>query len=131
MQEASKHGLFIEAPIVPKTVLIEIRLQIALANRMVDAPHSVFNQAPESFHGVGVDVANDVDLGSVVNPLVVVVHVWHVLDSMVGIEFIGKDCALGEHVFANHAEKRRAFDIIGHKSLDAALDVQRFRRRQS
>jgi len=88
---------------------------------MINASHPVLNQAPESFHGVRVNIANYVDLRRVVNPLVAVTHVRHVRNSMIGVEFVGKDSALGKDVFFNHPEQSRTFDVIRNQSLDAAL----------
>lgn len=121
VQETGEHRLFIGAPIVAKAVLIEIGLQVAFANRMINATHAILDQAPEAFHGVRMDVANHVDLGSVVDSLMVVSHIRHVLDTVVAIEFIGKHGALRKNVFPNHAKQSGTFHIVRNQSLDATF----------
>ena len=75
MQETSEHRLFVEAAIVAEAVLVQIGLQVVTANRVVNALDSVLNQRPESFDGLRVNVASNVDFLAVPDaPMVVVIR---------------------------------------------------------
>jgi hypothetical protein len=123
LQETEKHRLRIEPPIVAEAVLVQVGLEIALANGMIDAPQAVLEQAPKPFDSVRMNLADYVNLGRVIDSLVVIGTSRHVLNSMVGVQFVRKYRALGENVFTNHSEKRRAFHVIGNQGLDSAFPL--------
>ncbi len=63
---------------------------------MVDPADSAFYQTPKSFNGVGVNVAHDVNLGTVADSLVLLHAPSNpIIDGV----FIREDCALWQNVF--------------------------------
>jgi hypothetical protein len=120
IQKASKHRLFIESAIVAKTIFIEIGLQVALANRMINAPQTVLYQTPKSLKGIRMDVANDVDLGDVIDAAVIVLSVSDALDSIIGNELVGKHGTLGKNMFPSDTEQGAALYVISDQCFDSA-----------
>jgi hypothetical protein len=119
IHEAEKHWLGIEPPVEPKAVFVQVGLQIALPNRMVNASYPIFYETPEPFDGVRVDVSDHVHFGTVIDPPMIVSAI-HMRDAVIAVQFVREDCALGKNVFTNHAEKRRAFHVISGQGLDAS-----------
>jgi hypothetical protein len=70
------------------------------------------------------DVANDVDLGSVVDPAVIVLSVSDALDSIIGNELVGKHSTLGENMFPSDTQQSAALYVICDQRFDSppALD---------
>lgn len=90
---------------------------------MIYPANPALDQAPESFNGVRVNVANYIDLFAVVDALVFVSTV-HIADPVVSVQFIGEHGALRQNVFLNHTKESGAFDIACDQSLNStfALD---------
>ncbi len=61
LQHRLKHGLRRIAPVVPERVLVEVVLQVLGADRVVDASHTVLEQAEKPLDRLGVRVPIDVD----------------------------------------------------------------------
>ena len=121
LHETEKHGLLIKASVVAEAVLIQIGLQVAFTNRMINAAQPVLKETPKAFDRICVNVANNIDLGTVVDSFVVVETIRHVRDAVVGAELVREDCGLWENVFMDHTEKRRALHIIGNERFNVAL----------
>src|ERR1700683_3836449 len=66
-QKSLEHRVFIIASVEPECEFIEVRLQVLLRNRMVNATKPVLNQTPEAFQCVRVGAALDVDPGFVMD----------------------------------------------------------------
>jgi hypothetical protein len=93
---------------------------------MINSANSTFHQRPESFNGVGVNIAANVHASTVLDSAmailcVVPILVENVLNPIIGAEFIGIDGALGHNVFADHAEKSRTLHIINHAGNNSSL----------
>src|SRR5436305_9479576 len=72
VQETVKHRRAVMAAIVTKAVLVQIGLQVMTAHLMVNAANAGFYERPESFDGVRVDFARDVNLLAVIDRAMVV-----------------------------------------------------------
>lgn len=68
-KEAQKHRLRVESPIVAEAVFVQIGLEILLADRVINAAYSALDEAPEPLHGVRVNLANHIDLFTVLDAL--------------------------------------------------------------
>jgi len=122
MQEASKHGLHIEAPIVSETVLVQVGLQIVTANRVINAFDSILDQRPEPFDSLGVHIASDVDFLAMTDaPMVVVVRGSgeSVIDGVV----IREHKVRWQDVLFNQPLHRIFLHIGSHESADAAFTL--------
>lgn len=122
MQEAGKHGLHIEAAVVSEAVFVKVRLQVFLADRMIDASNAAFDETPEAFNGIRVDVANDVHLGAMFDAMMRV-PIFGVSDPIIGSEFICKHRTLWQNVFVNHVKKSAALQIIHSDCADTAFTL--------
>src|SRR6266702_4093823 len=89
-------------PIEPETVFVEIGLQVLRAHVVVDPANSAFHQTPESFDGLSVNVARDINLRAVPDALV---DVAFGLQAVVGNVIIGKDGARWQDVFLRQTVK--------------------------
>jgi hypothetical protein len=118
MQKASKHGLYIEAPIVPEAVLVQVGLQIVTANVVVNAPNPGLDQKPEPFDGVRVNVPVNVDLLTVIDPLV---RIAACSESVVRRIVIREDHSAGQYVFLDQPAQRIGFNISGDEGPDLSL----------
>src|SRR5271154_2737233 len=61
LQNPLKQHVPLMSSVVPKTVFVEVSLQVLCANVVVDPTDSTLHSAPESFDGIGVNVARDVN----------------------------------------------------------------------
>src|ERR1022692_485899 len=73
MQEAEKHRLRVEAAIVTKAVFIQVGLQVMAANIVIGALDPVLDQRPESFNGLRMNVASNIDFLAMANAAMVVI----------------------------------------------------------
>jgi hypothetical protein len=80
MQEAVKHRRCIESAVIAKTVFVQVGLQVPFANRVINTAHTILHQAPKALYRVRMNVADNVDLGAVIDSLMRVAHCRHVLD---------------------------------------------------
>src|SRR5437016_5768506 len=120
MKKTCKHRLHVEAPIVAERALIQVGLQITAPDRMIDAADSSLYQAPESFHGVRVNVANDIHLLAVLDAMMPIAAI-HVRDSIVSVQFVAEHGAFWHDVLPHHAEQGGTFHVGGNERLNPAL----------
>src|SRR5437660_2370390 len=83
-------------PIESKSVFVQVSLQVLRAHVVVDPADSPLHQTPESFNGLSMDVARDVDSCAVTNALV---DIAFGLQSIVGNKIIGEYGARWQDVF--------------------------------
>jgi len=101
LQEADEHRLRVRAPIVAECVLVKVRLQIVMADCMIDAGNAALHQAPKAFHGIGVNVAHDVNLLAVVDATMHISLFGHMRNAVVGRKFIRENGVFRHHVLTN------------------------------
>lgn len=123
VQEASKHGLRVETAIVAEAVLVQVRLQISFADRMINASQSVLHEAPETFDGIGVDVPRHINLLAVVDAVMNVSTFRNVRDAVIAQQFVRKHRALGEDMLANNGEQRRSCGPVSSERSDFAATL--------
>src|SRR6266567_7227203 len=102
--------------IEPKTVFVQIALQVLRAHVVVDPADSSLYQTPESFNGLSVDVARDINLRAVPDALV---DIAFGLQSIVGHEIIGKDSAAWQKVFLRQAVQSFLLCVRSYASHNA------------
>jgi hypothetical protein len=120
MQKASEHGLHVEAPIVPEAVLVQIGLQVVTANRVINALDTVLDQRPETFDGLRMHVASNIDFLAVPNaPMVVVMRGSG--ESGINRVVIRKHKIRWQDVLFNQPLHRVFLHIGSHECTDAAL----------
>src|SRR5229473_4259375 len=102
LQNPLKQQVPLVSAVVAKAVLIQVGLQILRAHIVVDAPDSTLHQTPESFDGLSVNVARDINLRAVPDALV---NVALRLQTVTGHKVIGKDGARWQDVFLRQTVK--------------------------
>src|SRR5208282_5614234 len=88
------------------------------ANRMIDTTNSALDQRPETFDGIRVNFANDVDAFAVIDSLVCVSAS---VKAVVGAESVGEDNRLREYVFFDESAQRVGFNIGSDERPDLSL----------
>jgi hypothetical protein len=106
------------ATIEPERVFVQVALQVIPTDVMIDAPNAVLGQAPKAFDGVDVRVARDVDLGRMVDALVLVAEPF---ERVVNGVFIGKDGAVRHGALDNVREQGRGLGVRNDLRHNAAL----------
>ena len=104
------------AAVVAEGEFVEIALQILLADPVVRSVDAPFEQAPESFDGVGVDFSDGVDTALVPDSAVPVVCGFSILrphhgDSLIAFQFVGVDDAAGFHMLPHKSEHGGPGDV--------------------
>ena len=90
------------------------------ANVVINALDTVLDQTPESFDGLGVNFASNVDFLAVPNaPMIVVV--LSTSEAVIGRIVIGEDEIRGQNVFFNQPVQSVFLHVGGHECADAAL----------
>jgi len=92
-------------------------------NGMINATDPAFHQAPESFHGIRVDIADDIDLLIMLNPTVPVSRA-HVAHSVVHVPLIGEHGRFRHDVFLDNRKQGRTLNVLSCESLDPALTLR-------
>jgi len=72
MQKRSKHRLRVKAPVIAETILVQVRLKVFPADRVVYTADAPLDEAPEALHSVCVNVAHHIHLFAVLDSFVVV-----------------------------------------------------------
>ncbi len=85
---------------------------------MINAADTPFHQGPKSLNRVGVDVAHDIHLRGMIDS---VMRITMMLQFVVSRKIIGKDRALWQHVFFDHADQGLFVDVQSSLGNDAAL----------
>src|SRR5882724_9782166 len=103
--------------VVAEAVLVQIGLQILRAHVVVNAADPALHQTPESFDGLGMYVARDVNPCAVPDALV---DVAFRLQPIVGDKIIGKNCAARQNVFLRQTVKSFLCGIGSNTRYDTA-----------
>src|SRR5271170_2119044 len=75
---------------------------------MVNAPQTVFYETPKAFDGVGMNISDNVDLRTVIDPTMGITPIPDVRNAVVAHQFIGEHRAFRQDMFADHGKKNRA-----------------------
>ena len=124
VQKASEHRLFVESSIVAETILVQIGLQIVTAHVVIHAPNSAFHQRPESFDGLRVNVASNVDFLGVLNAAMIVI-VRSSGKSVIGRILIGEHKVGWQNVFFNQSMQGALGHIGRNECADIALALDK------
>ncbi len=104
LQKRSEHWLIAVSPIVPKAVLIQIGLQILLADRVINPADSPLHKTPESLDCVRVGCSHDVYASGVIDALVFVAI--HMIQTLVSSPVVRVDRSFWRDVFLCDAMER-------------------------
>lgn len=88
---------------------------------VVHARKTPLNQAPESLNRVRVNVARDVDLGAVIDSMMLVSAC---AESDVSVPFVCENHSARKNVLFDDSFQRGSLRVIGQNSLDAALPLR-------
>src|SRR6266568_1575171 len=83
-------------PIESESIFVQVVLQIFRAHVVVYSADSTLHQAPESFNGLSVNIARDVNLRAVPDTLV---DIAFRLQAIIGHVIVGKDGARRQNIF--------------------------------
>src|ERR1019366_92398 len=128
LQERDEHRLVRVAPsIVTEANFVKVHLEILRADCVVCAANVVFDETPEPFNAVRVNVAHHIHRFAVIDPLVCMAGVVHVADAVVDSRFISEYRADGHYVFLDerkHFAAPRGFDCAGNGAALALHDTE-------
>lgn len=101
-----------------------------MANVVIDTAQSVFHQTPESFDGIRVNVASNVDLCAVIDSLMNIPTLRDVRDALVTRQFIGENDTLGKDMLTDDWQQCSSRSVLSRKSSDlaTALDYANYHR---
>ena len=117
LQNPLEQQIALESAVVPKTVLIQIGLQILRAHVVVDASDSTLNSAPESLDGVGVNVARNVHVLTVANAPM---GVSEIRQPVIRNVVVSKNDAARQHILFDQTVKSFLFGVRSYTCHNAA-----------
>ncbi len=88
IENRPEHRFLRLAPVVSEGVLVQVALEVVAADRVVDAAHAILEQAEEPLDGLGMGVADGVDLRFMLDPAVPAILA---AQRFVGVPFIGEE----------------------------------------
>jgi len=122
MKHRLEHRLLIASVAVSEAVLIKIGLQMLLTHGMVNTGNPALDEAPEALNRVGVDISPNVDLGLMLNALVLVAALTKPRKLAA---FVGVDQSARHDVLPNQATVDLGANRVNVGGLDSALALDR------
>src|SRR5271165_2707197 len=122
LQNIVENQISLVAPVVAKRIFVKIRLQVFPRHRVIDSADSPFNQRPESFDSLGVNVAQYVHASRMIDAAMRIA-VSVVSEVNVRREIISEDRRFGKHMFPDDRHQSAFLPVGCNHSLDPSTTL--------
>jgi hypothetical protein len=120
LQNELEHGSFIIAMVIPKRILVKVRLEILRRHCMVNARNATLCQRPKTLNTVGMSIPINIDFSTMLDSLMPISGIGN---PVIAREFVSIDNGSPSHVSADKRHDSRTFDVGNDRGGDFALPL--------